>query len=72
MTTSLQRAFAKAADLPADIQEQLAEQLMDDIQGELAWDATFAASQPALEKLAAKARLAKKEGKLHHKGFDEL
>ncbi len=74
MTTSLKKAFAKAADLPEPVQEQLAAQLLEDIEGELQWDRTLASpkSQKLLEKLAAKARKAKRLGKVYHRGFDEL
>jgi hypothetical protein len=72
MTASLERAFAKAAHLPKPAQDQLAEQLIEDIDGELKWDKTLANSQESLEKLAAKARGAKRRGKTVRKGFDEL
>ncbi len=58
MTTSLKKAFAKAADLPKPVQEELAEQLLEDIQGELKWDKTLASpkSQKLLRSLAEKAQ----------------
>lgn len=72
MTTSLEKAFAKAASLPAAAQDQLAEQLLEDIEGEQRWDETLLNSQDLLEKLADRARQAKKDGKTVAKGFDEL
>jgi hypothetical protein len=63
MTALLEKAFAKASYLPKAIQEQLAEQLLEDIEGELKWDRTLAGSQHLLEKMAAKARRAKRPGK---------
>lgn len=72
MTTTLQKAFNKAADLPADVQKQLARQLMRDIAGELQWDRTLAKSGKALEKLAKRAIRARVEGRTVRRRFDEL
>ena len=72
MTTSLEKAFAKAATLPGPAQEQLAEQLLEDIEGELKWDRTLAGLQDLLESLADKARQARQQGRTTAKGFDEL
>jgi hypothetical protein len=72
MTALLEKAFAKASHLPKSAQEQLAEQLLDDISGELRWDKTLANSQHVLEKMAAKARHARRQRKTVKKGFDEL
>ena len=72
MTALLEKAFAKASHLPQALQEQLAEQLIDDIEGELKWDQTLAGSQDLLEKLASKAREAKRQGRVTRKGFDKL
>jgi hypothetical protein len=72
MTTILAKAVAKAARLPEAAQKQLADQLLEDICAELKWDATLRKSQGVLEKLAAKARQAKRTGKTVRKGIDEL
>jgi hypothetical protein len=72
MTATLRKAFTKASHLPQAAQQQLAEQLIEDIEGEFKWDRTLAHSQPLLEKLAAKARRARRAGKTRSKGFDEL
>ena len=72
MTALLEKAFAKASHLPRAAQEQLAEQLLEDLDAESKWDKTLTASQPLLEKLAAKARRAKRNGKVSKKGFDDL
>ena len=72
MTQILEKAFAKAAAMPAELQEQLAQQLIDDIEGEMKWDKTLAKSQKLLERLARSAKAARKQGKTHRKGFDEL
>jgi len=72
MTASLEQAFAKASHLPRAAQDQLARQMLRDIEGELKWDQTLAESQDLLEKMAGKARSAKRQGKTVRKGFDEL
>jgi len=72
MTALLEKAFAKASHLSQSAQKQLAEQMLEDIEGELKWDRTLASSQPLLEKMASKARQAKRQGKTVRKGFDEL
>jgi hypothetical protein len=56
-------AFDKASRLPKAAQKQLAEQLLEDIDGELKRDQTLASSQGLLERVAAKARDAKRRGK---------
>jgi len=68
----LEMAFAKAAAMPADLQEQLAEQLLEDIEAEMKWDKTLRKSQKLLERMARDAKDARKQGKTHRKGFDEL
>jgi len=72
MTQILEKAFAKAAEMPAELQEQLAEQLLEDIEGEMKWDKTLAKSQKLLERMARSAKQARRKGKTHKKGFDEL
>ncbi len=72
MTQMLEMAFAKAAAMPADLQEQLAEQLLEDIEAEMKWDKTLRKSQKLLERMARDAKDARKQGKTHRKGFDEL
>jgi len=72
MTAALQKAFATAAKLPGPMQNQLASQLVEDIRAELKWDRTLARSQPTLEALAEKARKARRAGRVHRKGFDQL
>jgi hypothetical protein len=72
MTASLKQAFASASHLPQAMQDELAKQVLEDIEGELKWDKTLADSQDLLEKMAQKARSAKRQGKTVRKGFDEL
>jgi len=63
MTQILEKAFAKAASMPAELQEQLAQQLIDDIEGEMKWDKTLAKSQKLLERLARSAKGGTEAGK---------
>jgi cell division inhibitor SulA len=49
MTAILEKAFAKASNLPNDLQKLLAEQLLEDIAAESKWDKTLANSQKLLE-----------------------
>jgi hypothetical protein len=72
MTALLKKAFNKASHLSPAAQKQLAEQLLDDLDGEAKWDATLANSQNLLEKMATKARRARRQGKVIRKGFGAL
>jgi len=72
MTTLLQQAFEKAAQLPADLQDQLAQDLLEDIAGELQWDTTLAHSEELLEKLAEKVLQEFEAGRTRPQRFDEL
>jgi hypothetical protein len=63
MTTSFEKAFATASNLPPDLQEQLASQMLADIKGELSWDKTLISSQNLLEKMASKALTKQRRGK---------
>jgi hypothetical protein len=72
MTAALRKAFARASSLPRSAQERLAEQLLEEIDGEKKWDSTLTRSQALLEKLANKARRARRGGKTVKRGFDEL
>ena len=58
--------------MPEELQKQIAEQWLQDLQGEMKWDKTLAKSQKLLEKMARAAKEARKQGKTHKKGFDEL
>ena len=55
MTTTLQKAFEKAAGLPPEQQEAIAAILLKEIADEQCWQRSFAQSQDALAKLAAEA-----------------
>ncbi len=63
MNTSLEEAFAKAAQLPPDAQEALAALLLDEIASERLWDQAFAQTQNQIAKLADEALTEFQEGK---------
>ena len=55
MTELLERAFAKASELPEEEQDFLARTLLDDLAAEELWGQSFARSQDVLARLAAEA-----------------
>jgi len=55
MTGLLEKAFAKAANLPEEEQDELARVLLEDLAAEERWDQAFASSQDELTTLADKA-----------------
>ena len=55
MTELLEKAFAEAANLPAEEQDQLAKILLEDLAAEEKWDQAFATSQDDLAALADEA-----------------
>lgn len=63
MTELLEKAFAKASELPKAEQDLLAQSLLDDLAAEEKWDATFAGTQDELEKLADEALAEHREGR---------
>lgn len=63
MTELLEKAFAKASELPSDEQDLLAQTLLDDLAAEEKWNETFAASQDELLKLADEALAEHRAGK---------
>lgn len=72
MTALLEQAFTRAAAMPEALQDELAAELIDELEGEKRWDATFAATQPALDALAAEALRQYRSGKTVEGGFDTL
>ncbi|MGC2237211.1 MAG: hypothetical protein WA584_13685 [Pyrinomonadaceae bacterium] len=63
MTELLEKAFAKASELPQDEQDLLAQSLLDDLAAEEKWDEAFANSQDALSSLADEALAEHRAGK---------
>ena len=55
MTELLEKAFAEAANLPAEEQDQLGRVLLEDLAAEEKWDHAFASSQHELAALADEA-----------------
>jgi hypothetical protein len=55
VTELLEKAFAKAAKLPATDQEALGAWILAELDKETQWDKVFAASHSALEQLADEA-----------------
>lgn len=55
MTGLLEKAFAKAANLPEEEQDELARVLLEDLAAEEKWDQAFASSQDELAALADEA-----------------
>ena len=55
MTELLQKAFAEASRLPSDEQDALAIRILQELESEQKWEAAFANSIDALEKLADEA-----------------
>ena len=72
MTQALEKVIAKAAAMPQELQEQMAQQWLADMEAETKWDKTLSKSQKLLDKLARAAKEARRQGKRHKKGFDEL
>lgn len=55
MTRLLEKAFARASELPDEDQDALAKRLLAEIESEKRWDELFAQSQDELGRLADKA-----------------
>ncbi|MEM1042053.1 MAG: hypothetical protein AAGI91_05430 [Bacteroidota bacterium] len=55
MTTLLEKAVARAAELTDEQQDALATLLLEEIEDEARWDAAFAGSQDLLSQMAAEA-----------------
>ena len=72
MTKLLEKAFAEAAKLPEQAQNRIAAHLLEELADDAKWDASFAASAPKLERLAAEALEEFRAGRTEELGFDEL
>lgn len=72
MTKLLEKAFAEAAKLPEQAQNRIAAHLLEELADDAKWDASFAASAPELERLAAEALEEFRAGRTEELGFDEL
>jgi len=63
MNTLLEKAFEEASKLPELEQNALAHWLIEEVLAERKWEATFAKSEPLLEKLAKEALAEHEQGK---------
>jgi len=72
MTKLLEKAFAEAAKLPEETQDRIATHVLQELADDAKWDASFAASAPQLEQLAAEALEEYRAGRTEELGFDEL
>ena len=72
MTKLLEKAFAEVAKLPEPAQDRIAAHLIQELADDARWDASFAASAPQLERLAADALAEYRAGRTEELGFDEL
>lgn len=62
MSDLLDKAVARAKQLPVDQQNALAAFLMEEIKDEKRWDEAFAGSSDVLERLAAEAEVEDRRG----------
>lgn len=72
MTKLLERAFAEASKQPEQAQDRIAANLLQELADDAKWDASFAASAPQLEQLAAEALEEYRSGRTEELGFDQL
>ena len=70
MTDLLEKAFAEAAKLPEPAQDRIAAHLLQVLADDAKWDASFAASAPQLERLAAEALEEYRAGRTEKLGFE--
>jgi hypothetical protein len=72
MTTLLDQALHEVQKLSPDQQDSIATLILEELADAVRWDDTFAQSQDALSRIAAKVRADKRAGRVHAKGIDEL
>ena len=72
MTVLLDKAIAAVQELPPEKQDAIASLILEELADDQKWDDTFAQSQDALAKLAAKARVDIRNDKTKNIGIDEL
>lgn len=70
MTTLLEQALAEVAKLAPEAQDAIAALILEELEDEQRWNATFAATQPQLAKLAEKVRDDIRAGRVRKMGFD--
>ena len=72
MTTLLEKAFAKASQLPPDEQDAFAQWILDELESEQRWDAAFVKSADVLARLADEALAEYRAGKTKPLDPDKL
>jgi aspartate/glutamate racemase len=72
MTQLLEHAMAEVKKLSQSDQDAIAALILEELAEEERWDASFARSQPQLEKMAEKVRANILAGRVHKLGMDEL
>jgi hypothetical protein len=68
MTILLEKAMAEVAKLAPEAQDAIAALILEELDDEQRWDATFAATQPQLAKLAEKVREDIRAGRVRNIG----
>ena len=72
MTKLLEKAFAKASQLPDVEQNALARWMLEELEAEKRWEETFAESEDLLDKLADEALKDYRKGKIRSLDIDKL
>ncbi len=62
MTEMLEKAIARARQLPEDQQDTIAALILEEIEDDARWDAAFVGSHDVLERLAAEAEEEDRKG----------
>lgn len=72
MTRLLEQVLEKVRKLPAAEQDAIASLILSELKDEQKWDRAFAASQPALSRIAKKVRRDIRAGKVSDQEIDDL
>lgn len=72
MSQMLEQALTEVRKLPEPEQDAIASLILDELADEPRWQASFAASQDKLARLAAKTREDIRAGRVQSGGFDRL
>ena len=72
MTKMLEKAVARANQLPEDQQDAIAALILEEIEDEARWDDSFARSHDVLERLAAEADEEDRQGLTQELDTDNL
>jgi hypothetical protein len=72
MSQMLEQALTEVRKLPEPEQDAIASLILDELADERRWQASFAASQDQLARLAAKVREDIRAGRVQSGGFDQL